>query len=102
MGFLLEGLREILPPHTIFHSIPPGSGDIALHRCGWEWETDQAASFPFSFLSLLSLAGRGGGGGGGGMGTVYICTVHAGCMYIPDILPHFALYLCITTHEHTV
>lgn len=61
MGFLLEGLREILPPHTIFHSIPPGSGDIALHRCGWEWETDQAASFPFSFLSLLSLAGRGGG-----------------------------------------
>lgn len=61
MGFLLECLREILPPHTIFHSIPPGSGDIALHRCGWEWETGQTASLPFlfSFVAVLGWAGWG-------------------------------------------
>ena len=93
MGFLLEGLREILPPHTIFHSIPPGSGDIALHRGGWEWETGQAASLPFSFLSLLSLAGRGGGGG---MGTVYICTVHAGCM----VYSRHITTLCVISMHH--
>lgn len=59
MGFLLECLREILPPHTIFHYTPPAPGDIASHPVGWEWETGQAASTPhfFSFVAALGWAG---------------------------------------------